>query len=212
MKRLLVMLLVSLPSVASAAEPWTVDAGLRETLVRDASFDPYSKNDLLPQATVSGARTLWSRERFSLALGLRWDFGSSSAEARGANTSFVTHRFTVPIEGRVTIVDGLYAFGRLAPGGVWQRAKVEDASLAEPLSHSGWVFASDLSAGASVRLFGNAPTFWLTPELGYAFAARGAAGLSPDVDSSDPRSFGSLDLKGVSLSGWFARVSVSATF
>lgn len=212
MTRWLMALLVSLPTTAAAADAWTVDVGLRETFVRDASFDPYSQNDLLPQGTIGGSRTLWRHERFSVAPGLRWDFGSSSAEARGASTSFVTHRFTVPIEARMQLDELLYVFGRLAPGGVWQRTKVTDGSLAEPLSHSGWVFAGDLSAGASLRLFGRAPTFWLTPEIGYAYAARGTAGLSPEVEENDPRQFGALGLNGVSQSGWFFRAGVTATF
>jgi hypothetical protein len=210
----LVAMLVGLPTSASAAPErmWAVDVGVRETFVRDASFDPYSRNDLLPQASIGGSRTLWANDRFSLAPGLRWDFGASSAVARGADTRLAAHRFTVPVEGRLHLEDWLFAFGRLAPGAIGQSARVTDASLAEPLSHSGWGFAGDLSAGASLRLFGSAPAFWLTPELGYAFAARGAGGLSPQVDEDDPRQFGALGLTGVSLSGWFFRAGMTATF
>lgn len=216
MKRWLIACLLALPTTAaaspSAPRMWTVDAGLRESFVRDASFDPYSHNDVMGQATLGGSRTLWSNDRFSVAPGLRWDFGSSNAAARGAEAQLLVHRFTLPIEGRLHLDERLFVFGRLAPGGLWQRARVTDASLPESLSHSGWVFAGDASVGAAVRLFGHSPGFWLTPELGYAFAARGASGLSPDVAADDPRQFGQLGLRGVALSGLFFRIGATASF
>jgi hypothetical protein len=112
-----------------------------------------------------------------------------------------------------------YVFGRAAPGAIWQRARIEDASLGEPLVDSRWVPAGDLSVGASLLAINtdsdasiHIPRFWITPEVGYAWAARGSRALSPKVDENDPRQFGTLSMNGVALRGVFLRVNITSTF
>ncbi|MBI2393884.1 MAG: hypothetical protein HYV09_30210 [Deltaproteobacteria bacterium] len=230
MNKWIFALSLALPATASAAETpavppaasatqseaprfWAIDAGLRYGFIRDAAFDPYSDSDLLLQGTVGVSRTALVADRFSLAPGLRWDSGSTRATARGADTLLLVHRVTMPVEGRFHLHRRIYAFGRVAPGALWQRATVQDASLPETSKSSGWVFAGDLSAGASLMFIDTrGPKFWFTPEIGYAFAARRSGGLSPDVGDDDPRQFGTLQLSGTKLSGWFFRANVTATF
>lgn len=198
---------------------WSVDMGLRNAWVRDASYDPYSTNDAFTQWSMGMARTTYVRGAFSFAPGFRWDVGSSSATARGAQTNVLAHRLTIPLELRLHADRFFYAFARAAPGLMWQRARVEDASLGEQLADSRWVAAADLSLGASFLMIdpdddptSHLPRFWVTPEVGYAWAARGPRGLSPSVDENDPRQFGTLSMNGVALRGMFLRVNITTTF
>ncbi len=198
---------------------WSIDTGVRNMWVKDSSYDPYSTNDAFTQWSLGMARTTYMRGAFSFAPGFRWDFGSSSASARGASTNVLAHRLTIPLELRMHVERWFYVFGRAAPGAIWQRARIEDASLGEPLVDSRWVPAGDLSVGASLLAINtdsdasiHIPRFWITPEVGYAWAARGSRALSPKVDENDPRQFGTLSMNGVALRGVFLRVNITSTF
>ncbi|MGZ3416710.1 MAG: hypothetical protein ACXWUG_32150 [Polyangiales bacterium] len=195
------------------------DIGVRTTVVPNAAYDAYSTNDALTQATLGLSHTGGVSGPWALALGLRWDLGASTARSRGADASLLVHRITVPFEGRFHAKPWLYAFARIAPGFIWQRAKVDDPSMPEGMRSTSWNFATDLSLGASL-LFGSfddsptshAPRFWLTPEVGYAWSAGGTSGLGPNIDADDPRRFGTLELQKVAIRGAFVRVAVTTTF
>src|SRR4029077_16623470 len=95
---------------------WRLETGYRGSFVPSAGFDPFSTNDFLPQFSLSASRTLFSQGPFSFAAGLAWDYGASSARARGDATSLTMHRLTAPLEGRLHFVPWGYAFVRAAPG------------------------------------------------------------------------------------------------
>jgi hypothetical protein len=232
---ILLALLTAAPSLAAAqtidAPPiipkrsdtrvrfWSVDTGLRNMWIKDGAYDPYSTNDALTQWSLGMSRTTYIHNQWSFAPGLRWDFGSTSATARGAETNVVAHRLTVPLELRMHVERWFYVFTRAAPGAVWQRSRVEDSSLGEALVDSGWVPAGDLSLGASLLAINpdsdptsHIPRFWITPEFGYAWAGRASAALSPKTDADDPRQFGTLSMTGVALRGLFFRANITTTF
>lgn len=230
MKKLLFVLLLALPARASAQDVdptpsdtrvkfWSIDTGARTTFVKDAGYDPYSRNDALTQFSIGMARTTIVRGNFSFAPGFRWDVGSSASTARGAETNLLAHRITVPLEARLHAEPWLYVFGRFAPGAIYQRSRVQDAALSEAMTDSGWVPAADVSIGASIMFASfassetsHAPRFWLTPEVGYAWAGRASAALSPKTEADDPRAFGTLSMTGVAVRGVFLRVNVTTTF
>ena len=220
MKKLLIAALLLFPARAFAQdvapEPasfpvkfWSIDAGMRQTFIKDHAYDPYSTNDALGQFSIGMARTTIVRGNITFAPGFRWDVGSSTATARGAETSFLAHRLTVPLETRLHAERWLYVFARFAPGAIYQRSRVVDSSISEPMIDTAWVPAADISAGASFRF---APHVWATPELGYAWAGRASAALSPKTDAEDPRAFGTLSMTGVTVRGIFLRVNVTTTF
>lgn len=230
MKKLIIAALLLLPETAAAQDLaptgrdtrvrfWAIDTGVRNTFVKDTAFDPYSVNDAFTQWSVGMSRTSMVRGSFSFAPGFRWDVGSSSATARGATTDLLGHRLTVPLEARFHEASWLYFFGRVAPGAMYQRSKVTDASLGESMTDSGWVPASDFSLGASLMFASfsddpgsRAPRFWLTPEVGYAWSGRASAALSPKTEADDPRAFGTLSMTGATLRGAFFRINVTSTF
>lgn len=230
MKKLIVAALLLIPAAASAQDLapvgldtrvkfWSIDTGVRNTFVKDAAYDPYSSNDAFTQWSVGMARTTVVRGSFSFAPGFRWDVGSSSSTARGAVTNLLGHRLTIPLEARYHEAKWLYFFGRVAPGAMYQRSRVTDAALSEPMVDSGWVPASDFSLGASLRFASfsddpasRAPRFWLTPEVGYSWSGRTSAALSPKTEADDPRAFGTLSMTGATLRGAFFRINVTSTF
>jgi hypothetical protein len=165
------------------------------------------------------SRTAYVHNQFTFAPGFRWDFGQSSATARGAAANVMAHRLTIPLELRMHVEPWFYVFGRAAPGAIFQRARVDDPSLGESLVESGWVPAGDLSLGASLLAINptsdptsHLPRFWITPELGYAWAGRASPALSPKTDADDPRQFGTLSMTGVALRGLFFRANITTTF
>jgi hypothetical protein len=231
MKKLLIAALLLIPTRALAQEDvvpagvdthtkfWSIDAGVRNTFIKDAAYDPYSKNDALGQFSIGMARTTIVRSNITFAPGFRWDVGSSTATARGAETSFLAHRLTVPLEARLHAEHWLYVFARFAPGAIYQRSRVVDTSINEALIDTAWVPAADISAGASFRFASfvdsaasHAPRMWITPEVGYAWAGRASAALSPKTESDDPRAFGTLSMTGVTVRGVFFRVNLTTTF
>jgi len=234
-KLLLAALLVFAPSIAAAqnadeAPPvtrhtdtrvkfWSIDTGVRSMFVKDGAYDPYSTNDVFTQWSAGFARTTYIHNQFSFAPGFRWDFGSSTASARGAEANVLAHRLTIPLELRMHVEPWFYVFTRAAPGALFQRARVYDPSLGEPMVDSRWVPAGDISVGASLLAINSnadprshAPRFWITPEVGYAWAGRSEPGLSPKTDESDPRQFGTLSMTGVALRGVFFRANITTTF
>lgn len=214
--------LPKLPNEDTRVKFWSIDTGVRSTFIKDAAYDPYSRNDALTQLSIGMARTTIVRGNLSFAPGFRWDVGSSTATARGAETNLLAHRLTVPLEARLHADTWLYVFGRFAPGAMYQRSRVQDAALAEAMTDSGWVPAADVSAGVSMMFASfvsgagsetsHAPRFWITPEVGYAWAGRASAALSPKTEADDPRAFGTLSMAGVAVRGAFLRVNVTTTF
>lgn len=220
------------PSAAPAAAPetsaptalrdqtrfWQAEIGYRGSFVSDAGMNPFSTKDYLGQVTLGGTRTLFARGRFSFAAGVLWDYGRSTASARGADASLTVHRLAVPLEARFHPAPWLYFFARTAPSAVSLSARVVDASAPAPLAKSDWVPAIDLSAGAAWR-FAAAPGandarvgFWLLAEGGYGLAGSTRLLLSPDLADDDPRRTGSTELGKLALRGAFMRFGAALSF
>ena len=207
---------------AARAQPWPVsawrvEAGYRGSFIPDEGFDPFSKDDYLPQLSLTASRTVWTRGRLSFAPGLSWDHGSRSSNARGAATSLSLDRFTIPLEGRLHVDRWGYAFVRLAPGVVVEGVRVQDAAGPAPYTKSGVVFATDLSAGYAFPLWrlgrpASPARAWLQADGGYGWVASERLALTPDVASDDPLRARGVDLGSVATRGAFFRVGVALSF
>ncbi len=208
------------PRVDTRVRFWAFDLGLRTTFVADSGFDPYSTDNRLGQSTLGLSRTTHVFGAWSFAPGIRWDTGTSSATARGADAALTVHRLSLPLELRNHLTRGIYAFGRLAPGATSARQKITDASLSEPLTASSWLLSADASLGASFNVLSfssdptsHAPRIWLTPEIGYAWSTATSKTMSPSVGGDDPRQFGETILaRSVVLRGAFFRAALTMTF
>ncbi len=197
---------------------WRVEAGYRGSFVPSAGYDPFSTNDFLPQFSLAASRTLVGARPLSLAAGLAWDVGSSSAGDRGDHASIGVQRLTVPIEARVHFGTRGYLFVRGAPGVVAQHTEVDDPSAPAPLSKTRWLFATDLSAGYAFlvwprsRLPAQVARLWLQADGGYGWVVSERLDLGPTLASTDARIVSGVDLGNVSLSGPFFRVAAAASF
>ncbi len=205
------------PQADARIAMWRVEMGYRGSFVPSAGFDPFSTNDFLPQLSLSASRTVFSRGPLSFAPGLAWDYGGSSATARGDATSLTMHRLTVPLEGRVHFVPWGYAFLRAAPGVVAQRTEVDDSSSPAPLTKNRWLFATDLSAGYAWLVWpqrgaGHVARLWLQADAGYGWVANERLDLAPALASGDPRAVSGVDLGDVQLSGAFFRAAAAVSF
>ena len=205
------------PPHAWPASTWRIEAGYRGSYIPDEGFDPFSKDDYLPQLSLTASRTVWTRGRLSFAPGLAWDHGSRSSNARGATTSLSLDRFTIPLEGRLHVDRWGYAFLRLAPGVVAEGVRVQEASGPAPYTKTGVVFATDLSAGYALplwRLGGPASPAraWLQADGGYGWVASERLALTPDVASDDPLRTRGVDLGSIATRGAFFRVGVALSF
>jgi hypothetical protein len=208
----------SFDGVDRRVEMWRLEVGYRGSYVPAAGFDPFSTNNALPQFSLAASRTLFALGRLSLALGVSWDVGGSSATARGDQASLGIQRLEVPIELRAHLGRLGYLFVRGAPGAVSEHASVQDDSSAATLSKTTWSFATDLSAGFAFLIFPQAREvprtvhFWLQADGGYGWVASQRLNLGPDLASSDGRIASGIDLGTLDLSGGFFRVALAASY
>lgn len=196
-----------------------LNAGIRVGYVTTRGFDAFGSNDVLPQFSIDGTYPLLARGSFVLGAGLGWDAGRSSAPLRGLETSLSTHRFYVPVEGRLHFAPSIFAFAKVSPGAAMSTASVQDGSSPKELSGTGWAFAADVSVGASILMGPRQASrqrkvrFWITPEVGYAYTTKAPMRLSPGrADDEVLGSDESMNLRGLALSGVFWRASLGATF
>lgn len=213
-----------IPSASEAAPPpepkldlIRLNAGFKLGYVTSDGFDTYASNDALPQFSIDAVAPLVTRGRLVLGAGLGYDAGTRSGTLRGLDSSLVTHRITVPLEARYHVVPGVYAFGKVAPGAALMLGSVETGG--RELSSSGWAFAADASAGASVllgprrSLEQRSVRVWLTPEAGYGFTSVAKLDANPSRDASEVLGADEdTRLRSLSLNGFFWRASVSVTF
>lgn len=189
------------------------EVGIRERAISDDAFAPFAKDNGLAQLSVSGSTVLFTNRSFSFAAGVGFDSGAVNASSRGFDMKLRAHQISVPLEGRFHVTPWLFAFAKAAPGISILRAEALESSLSQKLTSTSTAFAADLSLGASFLLGTQkhpqrrAFRVWLTPEVGYALATK----ASMDLEADDPR-FGSMNLPGVSLGGFFARASVGFGF
>lgn len=198
----------------NASPMWMADVGYRGSFVSDSGMNAFSTKDYLAQFSLGLSRKMLERGRFSFAPGLIWDYGSSSATARGAASSLAVHRLSIPLEARFRVAPWLFAFVRTAPGLASISARVEDASGPAPLVRSEWVPTMDLSAGASWRFarVNDKVGFWLTGEGGYGWSKSMALNMTPDLASDDPRRVAETDMGRIALRGGFMRFGAALSF
>ena len=192
-----------------------ISAGVRVGYVSDRTFNAFASTDALPGASFAATRTILAKDALALAVGLGWDVAGRGSDARGQDASFVTHRLTVPIEGRYHALPWLYGFVKLAPGAVWAAGTIADASAPNKLAASGWGAAADASLGASVLFGSHAPRararFWLMLELGWMTTSAIDFAMTPR-DRDDPRAFAPTRLGSLGMNGPFFRVSADLSF
>jgi hypothetical protein len=192
---------------------WRLEVGYRGSFLPSSGFDPFSTNSYFPEASLAASRTLFVDGSFSFAPGLAWDFAGTSATARGDATSLSVHRLTAPLEGRYHLGAWGYAYARVAPGVLFESARLEDGSAPAPMTKARAVFATDLSAGyAWLAIPWDRPhemraRLWLQSEVGYGFAGAQRLALAPEGASG-----ASIDLGTLSMSGAFFRVAAAVSF
>ncbi|HEY4013170.1 MAG TPA: hypothetical protein VGM06_07520 [Polyangiaceae bacterium] len=193
---------------------WRVEAGFRANFVTDPGYNPFSTKDYFGQFALAASRTVFVAGPFSFAPGLSWDYGRSSATARGDGSSLDVHRLLVPLEGRVQFGRWGYALVRVAPGVAVEDAEVDDPASPTPLTKSRWLFAGDLSAGyafpivAHTGASASSPGFWVQADGGYGFVATQRLELTQNGSSATA----SADLGDLALRGGFFRISVAVGF
>jgi hypothetical protein len=207
------------PSAKPRYDYIRVGIGFRVGIVPNAGLDAFAKDDVLTQGSIDASYAFFTKGKLAISAGAAWDSGDRSSGARGLGTHLGVNRLTVPIEARWYFAPWFNAFAKVAPGAAAFSARVSDSSSPAKLEDTSWVFATDLSAGASLRLLGRndhaerSPRLWLTQEVGYGMTGEHGIRLQPsrneeDVLGSDQSTrFGSLALNGV-----FFRTSVAMTF
>jgi hypothetical protein len=210
------------PSAPPATPLLRLGAGVRTGYVGSSGFGAFASSSSISSFAVDATATIWSARRLplTLAAGLAWDVGQRGGDLRGNVTSLTAHRFTVPIELRYRPWSSAYLFGRLAPGVALAQAHVEDASAPAALEDARWMFATDVSVGASILLAPrtraqDARGFhaWLTPEVGYALTTSTDLNLRPARDASTAvGSDASTPVGALALSGFFWRIGVAVTY
>lgn len=198
---------------------WRVEAGYRGSFIRSSGYEPFSNNGYFPEFSVSASHTLFEDGRFSVAGGLAWDVGNSSALVREADqASLVMQRLTGVLEGRLHFGRWGYGYLRVAPGTAWEKVEVDDTASPAPLEKTNWLFATDLSAGYAWLLWPRneatklEPRVWLQGEGGYGWVAGQELTLNPALPSSSPVRTAGVDLGALAMAGGFFRVAAAVTF
>jgi len=193
--------------------------GARVAKVSSKGFDPFADSDELVQFDLGVGGTLLSSGNLSLAGLFLYDIGGRSGTARGAKSELTVHRVTLGAEGRYHFFRQLFVFGRVAPGVVHSIASIADQSTGvDQREARDWVFATDLSAGASLAMSnwrGSASkrkmNAWFTVDGGYGFAGETDLKLAPDAppgeEGGGPQRGEPVDMGTLSLRGPFMRVA-----
>ena len=209
------------PSAASAPhyDYLRVGLGFRIGYIGNSAFDTFADDDVLAQMSLDASYAFYTQGKLAIAAGLGWDVGSRTAGARSLTTKLTMHRLTVPIEARWYFAPWLDVFAKVAPGAGALHARIEDPSSPSTLEHTPWVFATDVSAGASFRLVGNsdhtkrAPRLWVTHEIGYGFTTEHALRPSPNRDEADVLGADqSTKLGSLAVNGVFWRTGLALSF
>lgn len=196
-----------------------VGLGFRVGYIDDPAFDVFAKGDTLAQVSLDASYAFYTRGKLAVSAGLAYDAGSRTSGARELTTKLTVHRITVPIEGRYYVAPWAAVFAKVAPGTAAFDARIEDPSSPSTLEHAPWVFAADLSAGASFRLVGSRdpsprrPRLWVTTEVGYGITS--AAALRPRADRPEEDVLGSdqpMRLGSLAANGVFWRMGVAVSF
>jgi hypothetical protein len=190
--------------------------GYRGTRVTGDGYQPFAKNQGLHQASLSVGRVLFTADALSFAVGLGWDYGASSADARGAATKLEAHRLTLLPEIRYHVLRRLYGFGRIGAGLAPIHAELDDSVTETTRTSDRLAFTLDASLGAAYELIGEAsgasrrPRVWLLLDGGYVFTATTETVL--ENESGVPARNEAYAFADLNLSGLSGRVSAALTF
>jgi hypothetical protein len=201
-------------------DTWQAAIGVRAALIRSAGFDPFSNQDGLAQVSLYFSRVLIRQDRLALALGVGFDYGSSSTYARSAPSNLGLARGSLLLEGRYAFHPHVYAFLRAAPGVLNLSATIDDASApqqsgnATPLTTDFTVPAFDGSLGLAVGLAPSSSRVgaWLLAQGGYGWAASHDLLLAPQIGGADQRKIAPVDLGSIAPSGPFMLFSFALSF
>lgn len=190
-------------------------AGARGLLISSTGFDPYAGNDLLVQLGVGAGLTVLHAGSVSVLVFAAWDVGTRTASARGEEASLTLHRLGGGIETRWQPARRLFLSAKLAPAALHLRGTIADPSIDRPLVSRTWTWGLDASLGLGLLVAGagaRGTGFWLTGDLGYAFAGRSPMTFAPSPDGTDPRKFGAVMLPPLRPSGPLSRLGVALSF
>lgn len=210
------------PRVASTTPRYDylrLGLGFRIGYINDPGFDTFASGDVLAQMSLEGSYAFYTKGKVALAAGVAWDIGSRASGARGLDARLTVHRLTVPIEARYYVTPWLNGFVKVAPGTAAYFARIKDPSSGAQLEDAPWVFATDLSAGATVRLAGSSDhgvrraRLWLTGEGGYGLTGGVALRPRPSRDEADILgSDESTRLGPLAVNGGFWRMGLAVSY
>lgn len=194
------------------------EVGVRNVVVTDPSYDPYSTDDVLTSFALSATWTPIHFDVLTLGLVGEWSPGGSTGSARGDETSLVVHRGAVGAQARVALGSRVYLHAKVAPSILAISGDIQDPALEAPLEADSVTWGLDATGGAAV-LIGragdpDAPAFrlWIVGEVGYAFTGAADMTHAPEPDDDDPRLYGGVALAALDTSGVVNRLSVAMTF
>jgi len=200
-------------------EHWLLGVGLRELFVTGKGYDPFSTDNVLPQVSINLGRAFYASGPVSLAGLFGWDYGSTKATARQADTSLVVHRITAGAEGRYHLLRRLYVFGRIAPGALHSAATLHDQVVGFDRETDAWVFTSDFSLGAAFEFAGDArgastrPRGWIGADGGYSWSASSKVDFKDTGSNSQaPARLEPLRFDDLALRGAFFRLTATLTY
>lgn len=207
------------PYVNYRAEMWRVEVGYRGSFIGDAGYAPFATSQYLGQGSLAASRTIWRQDSWSIAPGIGFELGGSSADARKQTTSFYMDRVSIPIEGRRHFGPWGYAFVRVAPGVAVENMEVDEGSAPASLKKTAWMFSTDVSAGYAWLItprfdrFERKVRVWLQADVGYGWVAGDELALTAAAGSggSGGGTVG-VDLGPLSMSGPFMRFGGAVSF
>jgi hypothetical protein len=195
------------------ADRVSLSVGPRLLVIPAAGYDPYSTNDVLAQFAISGGVTLFHSGTASMIASLEWDFGGKSASARGQDASLFVHRLAGSLETRWQPVSRLYFSAKLAPGALRLLGSISDPVQSSPLLARAWTWNLEATGGAGLLLGRTARAqFWLTGEIGYAFAGEAQMAFAHAATEDDPRNYGTTMLPPLKLAGGVGKLGVAVSF
>lgn len=209
------------PLVDHRGEMWRAELGYRGSFVNDAGYEPFSSTHYFTQVSLAASRTLIKEGRYSFAPGIGFDFGSSSASARGDATSLSVLRLSIPLEGRMHFGPWGYAFVRAAPGLAQVSAEIDDASAPGgapgAMKKTDWMFSTDVSAGYAWLIvprfdrYERTARLWLQADAGYGWVAGDRLAMVPPGGSQGAGVSG-VDLGTLTMQGGFFRLAAAVSF
>jgi hypothetical protein len=199
---------------ARGPQPWLVTAGLRTALFRSAGYDPFSTNDAFPQFSVNATWAYRTGGALETAVGVSFDAGGASAQARGSDASLSLDRLAALVEERYAFGAVAYAFARLSPGWLTGKATLSDPSIPAPLESAFSTFSLDASAGGAACLSPRSAhvRIWLVADGGYGWAPTQHLALAPALPASDRDKAGTTSLSDFAPRGVFFRGAVALGF